>query len=118
VNGAAINQVLVNLVINALDAIGDRGLIQITAEAGQDAVCLKVHDDGPGVPRDIQDKVFDPFFTTKDVGKGTGLGLHISRKEVARHGGSLLLDPNTECGSTFTIMLPKNPLGGAPACSP
>jgi signal transduction histidine kinase len=118
VNGAAINQVLVNLVINALDAIGDRGLIQITAEAAQDAVCLKVHDDGPGVPRDIRDKVFDPFFTTKDVGKGTGLGLHISRKEIVRHGGSLLLDPNTENGSTFTITLPKNPLGGAPACSP
>jgi C4-dicarboxylate-specific signal transduction histidine kinase len=118
VNGAAINQVLVNLVINALDAIGDRGLIQITAEVAQDSVHLKVHDDGPGVPQDIRDKVFDPFFTTKDVGKGTGLGLHISRKEVARHGGSLNLDQNTANGSTFTITLPKNPYGGTPACSP
>jgi signal transduction histidine kinase len=118
VNGASINQVLVNLVINALDAIGDRGLIQITAEAAQDAVRLRVHDDGPGVPHDIRDKVFDPFFTTKDVGKGTGLGLHISRKEVARHGGSLLLDTDTDQGSTFTITLPKHPHGGAPACSP
>ncbi|WP_141734270.1 sensor histidine kinase [Oligoflexus tunisiensis] len=118
VNGASINQVLVNLVINALDAIGDRGLIQITAEAAQDAVCLRVRDDGPGVPRDIRDKVFDPFFTTKDVGKGTGLGLHISRREVARHGGSLLLDSDSVQGSTFTITLPKHPHGGASACSP
>jgi signal transduction histidine kinase len=118
VNGAAINQVLLNLVINALDAIGDRGMIQITAEAAQDSVHLKVHDDGPGVPLNIRDKVFDPFFTTKDVGKGTGLGLHISRKEVVRHGGSLLLDSSTPQGSTFTITLPKQPQGGASACNP
>ncbi len=117
VNAAAINQVLMNLIINALDAIGEHGIIEISAEAHNETVHLRIHDNGPGVPSAIREKVFDPFFTTKDVGKGTGLGLHISRKEILRHGGSLSLDTNTDHGSTFTIALPKQPLGGSPVCN-
>jgi signal transduction histidine kinase len=117
VNAAAINQVLMNLVINALDAIGDQGLIQISAQALTDSIHLRIRDDGPGVPVGIRDKVFDPFFTTKDVGKGTGLGLHISRREISRHGGSLQLDCESDQGSTFTITLPREPAGGTPTCT-
>jgi signal transduction histidine kinase len=108
-NAASINQVLMNLVVNALDAIGSSGLIRITATAYGESIDLCVCDDGPGIPMDIQGKVFDPFFTTKDVGKGTGLGLHISRNEVLKHGGTIGLQSSLGKGSNFTITLPIRP---------
>jgi signal transduction histidine kinase len=117
VNAAAINQVLMNLIVNALDAIGESGLVKISATTQDDRIMLKIQDDGPGVPQNIQDKVFDPFFTTKDVGKGTGLGLHISKREILKHGGSLGLESNSQHGSVFTIDLPKNPIGEHITCS-
>ena len=100
-----IQQVVMNLVQNAIDAMGDfqDGRIRIEARIAGDRGELVVSDTGPGVPEDVAATIFDPFFTTKDVGKGTGLGLSISHKIVEEHGGRLRL-------------LPENPLGGACFC--
>jgi signal transduction histidine kinase len=116
-NAAGINQVLMNLVVNALDAIGSSGLIKISASVHGDSIDLSVSDDGPGIPVEIQEKVFDPFFTTKDVGKGTGLGLHISRNEILKHGGSIGLSSSLGQGSNFTITLPMRPVEDMSPCN-
>ena len=90
--GADLNQVWLNLVDNALDALDGAGTLTLhTAEAGPRAV-VEVRDDGPGIPADIQSRVWEPFFTTKDVGQGAGLGLEMAwRVIVERHGGELSL---------------------------
>lgn len=87
-------QVLINLVQNALDAMGDKAYpegespcLRISAAARGGKVVLTVKDNGPGIPREIRDKIFDPFFTTKDVGKGMGLGLSICNNIITSHGG-------------------------------
>lgn len=100
-----IQQVVMNLVQNALDAMGDfqDGRIRIEARIAAGRGELVVSDTGPGVAEDVAPTIFDPFFTTKDVGKGTGLGLSISAKIVEEHGGRLRL-------------LPESPLGGACFC--
>lgn len=117
VNGAGLNQVLMNLIINGIDAIhahqGNTGNVpqgKITISGGSDGqggVLISVADNGPGIPPEIVSKIFDPFFTTKDVGQGTGLGLHISRAEVIRHKGTLSVKSEKGQGATFTIHLPK-----------
>ncbi|MBE2286316.1 MAG: response regulator [Prosthecobacter sp.] len=87
-------QVLINLVQNALDAMGDKTFpegespcIRISGHARGDKVILTIKDNGPGIPKEIRDKIFDPFFTTKDVGKGMGLGLSICNNIINSHGG-------------------------------
>jgi signal transduction histidine kinase/putative methionine-R-sulfoxide reductase with GAF domain len=106
-----IEQVLLNLVTNARDAIdaSGRGTLTVRTEALHDArVALSVTDTGPGIPPDLQGRIFDPFFTTKEVGKGTGLGLSICIGIVEEHGGELRVDsPVAEGrGARFTIVLP------------
>jgi PAS domain S-box-containing protein len=107
-----INQVFLNLVVNAAQAIAgqgrkSKGTIVIRSYATDAAVCCDVSDDGPGVPEDILDKVFEPFFTTKPPGKGTGLGLGISYDIVVnRHGGSLTVDSSMGKGALFKVCLP------------
>ena len=88
-----IQQVLLNLVQNAFDAMAgqDTAALTITAAYRGDRAELTVQDSGPGIPDDIAQTIFDPFFTTKEVGKGTGLGLSISHKIVDEHGGDLTL---------------------------
>jgi two-component system, NtrC family, sensor histidine kinase HupT/HoxJ len=107
-----IQQVVMNLVQNAVDALDPRqdGRITITHRAQSGMAVLEVADNGPGVPEEAQGTIFDPFFTTKTVGKGTGLGLSISHKIAEEHGGRLLLrqDPGSE-GACFCLELP---LGG------
>ncbi len=103
--GGQINQVYTNLIDNAIDAAGDGGTVTIRTSKRGDKVCVEIIDDGPGVPTELRDKIFDPFFTTKDVGKGTGMGLDIVQKLLARHQTSISLDSRP--GHTnFSFCLP------------
>jgi len=114
--GSELNQVWTNLLDNAADALGGKGTITIRTRAeGPDWVVVEVEDNGPGIPREIQDRVFDAFFTTKPPGKGTGLGLEISwRIVVDRHRGELKL--HSRPGSTvFQVWLSRNPARAAVA---
>jgi signal transduction histidine kinase len=102
-----LSQVILNILINALDVIPKDGHIQITlSQETPDFVAVKIRDDGPGIPGDILPHIFDPFFTTKPPGKGTGLGLAVSQGIVARHGGSIGVDSEPGKGTTFTVRLP------------
>jgi signal transduction histidine kinase len=87
--GGELNQVWSNLVDNALDAVGTRGTVTVTAATISGRVTVTVVDDGPGIPVELREKVFDPFFTTKPVGQGTGLGLDIARRITRRHNGEI-----------------------------
>jgi signal transduction histidine kinase len=119
-NLGELNQVILNLVVNAAHAIadhvgetGERGEIRITSRCDGDDVVVSVADTGGGIPAAIADRVFDPFFTTKDVGRGTGQGLAISRTLVVeRHGGTLTFDTELGRGTTFHVRLPVNVGGG------
>jgi signal transduction histidine kinase len=101
-----LNQVFLNLLMNACDAIGKKGKIRIRTRRSSDGVRLEFHDDGPGIPEEIQRQVFDPFFTTKPVGVGTGLGLSISHGIIERHGGRISVESAPARGTTFLIELP------------
>lgn len=102
-----INQVFLNLISNATQAIKDKGQITLTTKRyDDDHVAVSITDTGTGIPREIIDKIRDPFFTTKDVGSGTGLGLSIVDEIVRNHGGKLLIESEVGIGSTFTVVLP------------
>jgi len=100
------NQVFMNVLANACDAIQGRGNVWIATRAGADAVTITIRDDGPGIPPDVIGRVFDPFFTTKDVGSGTGLGLAISHGVITAHGGRLEVESAPGAGATFRIVVP------------
>ncbi|MGL1887681.1 MAG: ATP-binding protein [Reichenbachiella sp.] len=104
-----LNQVFVNLINNALDAMeGDQGIINIsTKNLNDDFVEIRIGDTGTGMPPEVRDKIFDPFFTTKDYGKGTGLGLSISHGIIEKHNGSIEVESEVGVGTTFIIKLPK-----------
>ena len=99
----AIEQVLVNLLVNARDAGGS---VTLSSRVDGGHVVLSVRDTGTGIAPEIAERVFDPFFTTKDVGQGTGQGLAIARSIVVRHGGSLSFETELGRGSTFEVRLP------------
>jgi signal transduction histidine kinase len=100
-------QILLNLVLNAADAVGPGGHIELGARlVGERRIELTVTDDGPGVAKEIRDRLFEPFATTKDVGHGTGLGLAVCRGLIEAAGGSILLDDAHEAGARFVISLP------------
>jgi signal transduction histidine kinase len=90
--GAELNQVWMNLIDNALDAIPESGRIDISARRELDRVIVRVVDNGPGIPADILQRVFDPFFTTKPPGQGTGLGLDLTRRLVRRYDGDISVE--------------------------
>jgi signal transduction histidine kinase len=98
--------VLLNLLLNAADAMGGRGRVAIEARVDGELVELRVSDSGRGVAAGDRAQIFDPFFTTKEPGQGTGLGLSISRSIVEAYGGTLTLSPSTEAGATFVMRLP------------
>ena len=106
-----VNQVLLNLVTNAAQAIDKpRGLITLTTRReGADFIAIEVADNGRGIAPDAMPRIFDPFYTTKEVGKGTGLGLTIAYKIVAQHGGRIDVRSEVGTGSAFTVILPINP---------
>ncbi len=106
-----INQIFLNLITNAAQAIEDTGDVVITTKAIDDdlKVSVSVADTGCGIPDEILAKIRDPFFTTKDVGIGTGLGLSIVEKIVSTHSGELQIKSEVGKGSVFTVILPVNP---------
>lgn len=99
-----INQVFLNLIQNAAHAGADE--ITISTESLDDQVCIKVKDNGSGIPADVLPNIFDSFYTTKGREKGTGLGLYISKDIVENHGGELLVDSEVGKGTEFTVWLP------------
>ncbi|MBW2314162.1 MAG: GAF domain-containing protein [Deltaproteobacteria bacterium] len=106
-NAGQLNQVFMNLLMNACDALEEEGgTIRIVSQPRPDGVRLEFEDDGPGMPPDIQGRIFDPFFTTKDPGKGTGLGLSMSHQIIERHGGRMVVSSEPGTGSRFIIDLP------------
>jgi signal transduction histidine kinase len=106
--GVEISQVLLNLLNNAFDAIQDydQKWIRVTAEEHSQFIKIAVTDCGPGIAKDIQEKMMQPFFTTKEIGKGTGLGLSISRGIIESHKGKLYVDNNNP-NTSFVVLLPK-----------
>jgi signal transduction histidine kinase len=101
-----INQVLLNLMINAAQAIEKNGHITLQTRREGDWVSIAIHDTGSGIPPNHIEKIFDPFFTTKPIGQGTGLGLYISYGIIVKHGGRIEVHSEIGKGSTFTIYLP------------
>ncbi len=102
----SLQQVLVNLLQNAIDAAGEGGEVTISARGVEGEVELEVRDNGPGIPEDIHDRIFDPFFTTKAVGTGTGLGLSICYGIVTDLKGHLSFATVPGRGSTFSVRIP------------
>lgn len=109
-NYGRFQQVIMNIVSNAKDAIKDSKIkeIHITTYNLRDKTVIEIKDFGKGIPLEIQDKIFDAFFTTKKIGKGTGIGLGITKKIVSEMSGDIKINSVIEKGSTFTISLPKN----------
>ena len=103
---AQITQVVVNLVVNALQAMPDGGTLQLKTEATADAVLLHVEDSGPGMSPEVLQQVFVPFFTTKDIGEGTGLGLPVVHGIVTAHEGSIHVHSEVGVGTRFEVRLP------------
>ncbi len=101
-----LNQVFVNILVNAAQAIEDKGEIKIATRADNRHVEIQISDTGQGIAEENISKVFDPFFTTKDVGKGTGLGLNVSYNIVKKHGGTIDVQSEVGKGSTFTVRVP------------
>ncbi|MEW6116016.1 MAG: ATP-binding protein [Nitrospirota bacterium] len=101
-----IEQVILNIVLNAIQAIGDNGEIWVKTACKDRSVIIEIKDNGPGIPDEVKPRIFDPFFTTKPVGKGTGLGLSICAGIVNEHGGSIDVESREGKGTTFTIALP------------
>ena len=110
-----IDQVLMNLLTNAAQAIGEGGgTITVGAHCQDDRVLLRVADDGPGMSAEVLARIFDPFFTTKDVGEGSGLGLSIVHGIVERHGGNIDVDSHPGQGTKFSISFPLPPAANWP----
>ena len=114
-----LNQVFLNLIVNAAHAIGDvvghegqMGQIRVSTRQDGDWVLIEITDSGTGIPQSIQGRIFDPFFTTKEVGKGSGQGLAIARSIIVdKHCGSLTFKTDAGSGTTFTIRLPMDGKG-------
>lgn len=105
-----INQVFLNLLVNAAQAVPEKGEITIrTGQVGGEAF-IAIADTGTGIPAENLPRLFEPFFTTKPVGKGTGLGLSISYSIVQKHGGRIAVESTVDKGTTFTVWLPIKPL--------
>ena len=120
-----LNQVFLNLIVNAAHAIEDLrgtddsaplGTITVRTRLDGDDALIEIHDTGGGIPEHVRDRVFDPFFTTKEVGRGTGQGLPLARVIVVeRHGGSIRFDTELGLGTTFQIRIPARGVGAADA---
>ncbi len=113
-----LNQAMMNLVSNAIDAIKGPGTITITTGTAENAYLIRIADTGPGIPPELRERVFDPFFTTKPVGEGTGLGLSITYSIVRKHGGTLELSSGDEGGTVADIRLPLTQSARPPAKPP
>jgi signal transduction histidine kinase len=123
-NPGELNQVLLNLVVNAAHAIaervgnsGEKGRITVGASCDDGHVEIRVADTGTGIPDHVVARMYEPFFTTKPVGKGTGQGLAIAYKVIQSHGGTIACDTAVGVGTTFRIRLPRQPQSADPVAS-
>jgi PAS domain S-box-containing protein len=108
-----LNQVFMNLLVNAAQAIKSKGVITIATGANEGWVWVRISDNGCGIPQDNVKRIFEPFFTTKPVGSGTGLGLSLSYSIVNKHGGRIEVASKPDVGTVFTIKLPVVPPASA-----
>ena len=108
-DGQLLTQVFVNIILNAVDALHEKGNVSISVDANRQEgfLCVDITDDGPGIPEHVLQRIFEPFFTTKPTGKGTGLGLSVSRGIIGKLGGHIRVKSEVSKGTTFTVMLPK-----------
>jgi two-component system NtrC family sensor kinase len=106
-----LQQALVALFVNAVEAMGEGGLLTVTVESFDDRVELAVSDTGPGIPPEVLHDIFEPFFSTKDSGNGVGLGLSVVYGIVQRHQGTIRVDSEVGRGTTFRIRLPRRVVG-------
>jgi signal transduction histidine kinase len=104
-------QLFLNLVLNALQAMPDGGELTLSSRHRQGKVIVEIRDTGVGIPEDVRDRIFDPFFTTREVGEGTGLGLTVSDSIVTSHSGTLEVESVVGKGSVFRIIVPMLSLG-------
>ena len=106
-NIGQLNQVFLNIFLNALDAVDGQGKIEVTTKKVEGHVRITIKDSGTGISKENLKKVFDPFFTTKEVGKGTGLGMSISHGIIKNQGGSIEVRSEVGEATEFVISLPK-----------
>jgi Signal transduction histidine kinase len=102
----AIKQIVMNIALNAIQAMPDGGSLLLATREETGSVVLIIEDTGIGIAREIQDRIFDPFFTTKEVGEGTGLGLAVTLAMVQRLNGQIEVRSEPGSGSTFAVTLP------------
>jgi len=105
-----LNQVFRNILLNAIQAIPDQGVIRIITGSERDGVTLRIQDNGIGIAPHNMGRIFDPFFTTKPVGSGTGLGLYLAYGIVNKHGGRISVISEPGKGTAFTVHLPRHPV--------
>ena len=107
-NHGQLVQVILNIIINAVQSIDDKGELFISTEQEDNKTCLKIRDTGSGIPEDVVASIFNPFFTTKEVGNGTGLGLSIAYGIIASHNGYITVDSEVGTGTEIMIWLPTD----------
>jgi two-component system, NtrC family, sensor kinase len=105
-----LQQVFMNLILNARDAMAQGGTLEITTESDIDSVYVSFRDSGSGIAPEHLARIYDPFFTTKQIGKGTGLGLAVSYGIVQDHSGQITVNSTLEQGTTFRIAFPAVPI--------
>jgi two-component system NtrC family sensor kinase len=105
-NPGQLNQVFMNLLMNAAQAIEKTGEIRVKTWLEGDHINISIADTGSGIPEDTQKRIFEPFYTTKEIGKGTGLGLSIAYDIIKKHGGEISVNSVVRKGTTFTISIP------------
>ena len=119
VDGQEIKQVVLNLVVNALDSMAENGTLKIELRHAEGMAEMVFHDDGCGMPAEVLENIFEPFFTRRRVGKGTGLGLSITHRIVSQHHGEIqAASPGEGQGATFSVRLPVHPREAAPPPRP
>jgi two-component system, NtrC family, sensor kinase len=102
-----LNQALLNIIVNAAQAIEGAGKVTISASTGADSIEIRIHDTGKGIPESVRDKIFQSGYTSKPAGQGTGLGLTLSKRIIVDlHGGELHVESRPGEGATFIIQLP------------
>jgi len=105
-NKEELAQVWLNLIYNSLQAMAFNGTLELSVFQKNESVVVRIKDNGPGIPKEIQEKIFEPFFTTKNTGEGSGLGLAIVRQIIDKHKGTISLQTKPGEGTTFMVKLP------------